>query len=278
MIIANINIRIFDNKGRLRVGAAIGVKGDYLERAQNLLYAGADVLVLDIAHGHSDLAINTIKKIKNEFDCEIIAGNVATKNAVEDLISAGADAIKAGVGSGSICITRLVTGSGVPQLTAVLDCVEIGEKYNISIISDGGCRNSGDIVKALAAGASCVMLGGIFAGTDETPGFTLMKNGTKFKMSRGMASISANITKKRIDQEKLEQEDIEDVVPEGVEAMVPYKGKVSEIIKQLLGGIRSGLSYCGVNNLEDLKKNSEFVKISEAGKIESNPHDVEVIK
>ena len=267
-----------DNKGRLRVGAAIGVKGDYLERAQNLLYAGADIIVLDIAHGHSDLAINAIKKIKSEFDCELIAGNVATKNAVEDLISAGADVVKAGVGGGSICITRIITGFGVPQLTAILDCVEVAEKYNIPIISDGGCRSSGDIVKALAAGASSVMLGNLFAGTDESPGFAIMKNGTKYKMSRGMASVSANITKKKIDQGQVEQEDLDGVVAEGVEAVVPYKGKVSDVIKQLIGGLRSGLSYCGVNNLEDLRKNAEFIKITKAGLIESKPHDVEVIK
>jgi IMP dehydrogenase len=266
-----------DNKGRLRVGAAVGVKEEDIKRAQELLDAGADVLVLDIAHGHSDLAINFIKKIKKEFSCELIAGNVATKNGTEDLISAGADAIKVGVGSGSICITRLVAGSGVPQLTAVLDCAEIAEKYNVPIVSDGGIRNSGDITKALAAGASSVMIGSLLAGTDESPGFVINRNGMKYKMSRGMAGITANLSRK-IANNKIKQDDVEDIIPEGVEAMVPYKGKASEIIKQLIGGLRSGLSYCGVSNLDDLKKNAEFIKITEAGKIESKPHDVDIIK
>ena len=267
-----------DDKGRLRVGVAIGVKGDYLDRARSLLYAGADVLVLDIAHGHSESAISAIKEIKKEFNCELIAGNVATKQGTEDLISAGADAIKVGVGSGSICITRLVAGAGVPQLTAVMDCVEIADKYDVPVISDGGIRTSGDITKALAAGASSVMIGSLLAGTDESPGFTIMRNGSKYKMSRGMATTAANISKQSIDNKKIEQEDIDDIVPEGIEAVVKYKGKASEVLKQLIGGLRSGLSYCGVNNLKDLKNNAEFIKITEAGKIESNPHDVEVIK
>ena len=267
-----------DDKGRLRVGVAIGVKGDYLDRARSLLYAGADVLVLDIAHGHSESAISAIKEIKKEFNCELIAGNVATKQGTEDLISAGADAIKVGVGSGSICITRLVAGAGVPQLTAVMDCVEIADKYDVPVISDGGIRTSGDITKALAAGASSVMIGSLLAGTDESPGFTIMRNGSKYKMSRGMATTAANISKQSIDNKKIEQEDIDDIVPEGIEAVVKYKGKASEVLKQLIGGLRSGLSYCGVNNLKDLKNNAEFIKITEAGKIESHPHDVEVIK
>ncbi len=176
----------------------------------------------------------------------------------------------------SICLTRIVTGSGVPQLTAVLDAVEACEKYNVPLIADGGCRNSGDIMKALAAGASTVMLGGLFAGTEESPGFTLIKNGTKYKMIRGMASATANISKKTIDNGKINQDELEEVVPEGVEAMVPYKGKVSEVIKQLIGGVRSGLSYCGVNNLGDLKKNAEFIRITSAGQIESKAHDVKI--
>ena len=264
-----------DSKGRLRVGAAIGVKDEDIKRAQELLDAGADVLVLDIAHGHADIAMNAIKKIKKEFSCELIAGNVATKQGAEDLISAGADAVKIGVGSGSICITRLVAGSGVPQLTAVLDCANVAEKYNIPIISDGGIRTSGDITKALAAGASSVMIGSLLAGTDESPGFIINKNGMKYKMSRGMAGVTANLSRKATNS-KVKQDDIEDIVPEGVEAVVPYRGKSSEVIKQLIGGLRSGLSYCGVNNLEDLRKNAEFIKITEAGKIESKPHDVKL--
>ena len=268
-----------DSKGRLRVGATIGVKNDYLKRAEALLQAGADILVLDIAHGHSDSAINAIKLIKKEFgDIELIAGNVATKQGTEDLISAGSDAVKCGVGSGSTCITRLVAGVGVPQLTTVMDCAQVAYNYNVPIISDGGIRTSGDITKALAAGASTVMIGSLLAGTDESPGFTIMRNGGKYKMSRGMASVSASASKKAIDNSGLKQDDVEEIVPEGVEAIVQYKGKASEVIKQLMGGLRSGLSYCGVNNLQDLKKNAEFVKITKAGLIESNPHDVDVIK
>ncbi|MEK6835419.1 MAG: IMP dehydrogenase [Nanoarchaeota archaeon] len=268
-----------DVKGRLRVGAAVGVKNDYLKRAEALLQAGTDVIILDIAHGHSDLAINAIKLIKKEFgNVELIAGNVATKEGAEDLISAGADIIKCGVGSGSVCTTRIVAGSGVPQLTAVMDCVKVADKYNIPVISDGGIRTSGDITKALAAGASTVMIGGLLAGTEEAPGLTIMRNGGKYKMSRGMASIAANLSNKSINNSELKQDDVEDIVPEGVESFVPYKGKASEVIKQLIGGLRSGLSYCGVSNLEDLRKNAEFVKITKAGKIESMPHDVELIE
>ncbi|MEK6932343.1 MAG: IMP dehydrogenase [Nanoarchaeota archaeon] len=267
-----------DDKGRLKVGVAIGVKGDYLDRARSLIYAGADVLVLDIAHGHSESAINAIKEIKKNFNCELIAGNVATKQGTEDLISAGADAIKVGVGSGSICITRLVAGAGVPQLTAVIDCAEVADKHDVPIISDGGIRTSGDITKALAAGASTVMIGSLLAGTDESPGLVIMRNGGKYKMSRGMATTAANISKQNFDNKRIEQEDVDDIVPEGVEAVVKYKGKASEVLKQLIGGLRSGLSYCGVNNLKDLKSNVEFIKITEAGKIESHPHDVEAIK
>jgi IMP dehydrogenase len=269
-----------DKKGRLLVGAAVGVKGDFLERTEALLNNGADVIVVDIAHGHSDNAINTVKLIKKAFPtCELIAGNVATEKGTEDLIKAGVDAVKVGVGSGSICITRIVTGSGVPQLTAIIDSVKIAKKYDIPVISDGGTRTSGDVTKALAAGSSSVMIGSLFGGTDESPGKTLVKNGKKYKMYRGMASFSASLGRKYRENAEMniENDDLNDYVPEGVEAMVPYKGSVIEIIRQLVGGVRSGLSYCGVKTISEMYENAEFIKISAAGYKESQPHDVDVI-
>jgi IMP dehydrogenase len=269
-----------DKKGRLLVGAAVGVKGDFLERTETLLEAGADVIVVDIAHGHSDNAINAVKMIKRAFpNCELIAGNVATGNGSKDLIRAGVDAVKVGVGSGSICITRIITGSGVPQVTAVVDSAEVTKDYDIPIISDGGIRTSGDATKALAAGASSVMVGSLFGGTDESPGKTLVKNGKKFKMYRGMASFYASLGRKYREEgsQVIESDDLNDYVPEGVEAMVSYKGSVVDIIRQLVGGLRSGLSYCGAKTIIEMQKNAKFIKITSAGHIESLPHDVEVV-
>ena len=269
-----------DKKGRLLVGAAVGVKGDYLERTESLLDNGADVIVVDIAHGHSDNAINTVKMIKKAFPtCELIAGNIATGKGTEDLIKAGVDAVKVGVGSGSICITRIVTGSGVPQLTAIIDSVKMGKKYDIPIISDGGTRTSGDMTKAFTAGSSSVMIGSMFGGTDESPGKTLVKNGKKYKMYRGMASFYAALGRRYREnpESSSDNEDLNDYVPEGVEAMVPYKGSVIEIIRQLVGGVRSGLSYCGANTIGEMQENAEFIKITLAGYKESHPHDVDII-
>ncbi|HEY6534866.1 MAG TPA: IMP dehydrogenase [Candidatus Nitrosocosmicus sp.] len=269
-----------DKKGRLLVGAAVGVKGDYLERTEALLNNGADVIVVDIAHGHSDNAINTVKLIKKAFpSCELIAGNVATEKGTEDLIKAGVDAVKVGVGSGSICITRVVTGSGVPQLTAIIDSVKKAKEYDIPVISDGGTRTSGDLTKALAAGASSVMIGSMFGGTDESPGKTLVKNGKKYKMYRGMASFAASLGRKYREntESNLNYDELNDYVPEGVEAMVPYKGSVIEIIRQLTGGLRSGLSYCGAKTINEMYDNAEFIKITASGYKESQPHDVDVI-
>ena len=268
-----------DNKGRPIVGAAVGVKGDFMERTEALIDAGTDAIVVDIAHGHSENAINTVKNIKKAFpNCELIAGNVATAKGTEDLIKAGVDAVKVGVGSGSICITRVITGSGVPQLTAVMDCAKIGKEYNIPIISDGGTRTSGDATKALAAGASSIMVGGIFGGTDETPGTTITKNNKRFKIYRGMASLAASMGRKTKETGTLElTDDINDYVAEGVEGMVPYKGSVTDIITQMTGGIRSGLSYCGAHNIKQMHENAEFIKISRAGFAESQPHDVDVM-
>ncbi len=268
-----------DEKGRPLVGAAVGVKGDFMQRTEALLDAGVDVIVVDIAHGHSENAINTVKNIKKAFpNCELIAGNVATAHGTEDLIKAGVDAVKVGVGSGSICITRVITGSGVPQLTAVLDCAKIGNEHNIPIISDGGTRTSGDATKALAAGAHSVMIGGILGGTDESPGSTISKNGKRFKIYRGMASLGASLGRKSKDSGNAGlTDDLNDYVAEGVEGMVPYRGSVTDIITQMTGGIRSGLSYCGAHNIKQMQKNAEFIKISRAGFAESQPHDVDVM-
>jgi len=268
-----------DGKGRPLVGAAVGVKGDFMERSESLLEAGADVLVVDIAHGHSENALNTVRNIKRAFpDCELIAGNVATAQGARDLIRAGVDAVKVGVGSGSICITRVITGSGVPQLTAVIDCARVGRDYDIPIISDGGTRTSGDATKVLAAGASSIMIGSMLGGTDESPGTVLTKNGKRYKVYRGMASLAASIGRKSKETGYTSlDDDLNDYVAEGVEAMVPYKGSVTDILKQLTGGLRSGLSYCGAHTIPQMQENAEFIKMSRAGFAESNPHDVSVM-
>jgi len=275
----NYPIASHDTKGRPLVGAAVGVKGDFLERTEALLEAGTDAIVVDIAHGHSENAISTVKNIKKAFpNCELIAGNVATAQGTEDLIKAGVDAVKVGVGSGSICITRVITGSGVPQLTAVLDCAEIGKKYDIPIISDGGTRTSGDATKALAAGASSVMLGSMLGGTDESPGSTISKNGKRYKIYRGMASLAAARGRKSKETGLIDLgDDLNDYVAEGVEAFVPYKGSVTDILTQITGGIRSGLSYCGGHTIEQMQENAEFIKMSGAGFAESKPHDVDLM-
>ena len=268
-----------DKKGRPLVGAAVGVKGDFMERAESLLEADADVLVVDIAHGHSENAINTVHHIKKAFpDSELVAGNVATAKGAEDLIKAGVDAVKVGVGSGSICITRVVTGSGVPQLTAVIDCAKVGKDNDIPIISDGGTRNSGDATKALAAGASSVMIGSMLGGTDESPGSLLTKNGKRFKVYRGMASLAASLGRKSKETGYVSlEDDLNDYIAEGVEAMVPYKGSITDILKQLTGGVRSGLSYCGAHSIPQMQENAEFIKMSHAGFAESQPHDVSLM-
>ena len=268
-----------DKKGRPLVGAAVGVKGDFLERSESLLEAGVDVLVVDIAHGHSENAISTVHNIKKAFpNCELIAGNIATAQGAEDLIKAGVDAVKIGVGSGSICITRVITGSGVPQLTAVMDCAKVSRDHGIPIISDGGTRTSGDATKALASGASTVMVGSMLGGTDESPGTVLTKNGKRFKVYRGMASLAASIGRKSKETGSMSlDDDLNDYVAEGVEAMVPHKGTVTDILKQLTGGVRSGLSYCGAHTILQMQENAEFIKMSRAGFAESQPHDVSLM-
>lgn len=260
-----------DKKGRLLVGAAIGVKSDFLERSAALVDAGCDVLVVDIAHGHSVHAIEVIQKLKQHFPLVgIIAGNVATPEGTEDLIKAGADAIKVGVGPGSMCSTRIVTGSGVPQFTAVSECAKAAATYNIPIIADGGIKESGDIVKALAAGASTVMIGGLLAGTEESPGIFITKNNMKFKLYRGMASVGAALSKLRVDNQT--EADLNEITPEGVEKLVPFKGSARDIIKKLIGGLLSGISYSGGTSIKELQENAEFIKITGAGWEESIPH------
>lgn len=275
-----------DKKGRLRVAAAVGVRGDYLERARRLQEVGADCLVVDIAHGHSSYAIETLRAIKKDLgDVEVVAGNVATSKGAADLIKAGADAVKVGVGSGSICVTRVVTGSGVPQLTAIIDAAHAARDEDVPIIADGGVRNPGDVTKALAAGASTVMIGSLFAGTEESPGPTILREGVRYKLTRGMASLAATVDRRMREgggnhvakESDIIEEVIQETVPEGVEGLIPYKGKVEEVVKELVGGLRSGMSYSGAHTIAELQANAEFLRITSAGHKESLPHDIQKV-
>jgi IMP dehydrogenase len=267
-----------DQKGRLLVGAAIGVVGDYLDRALELVMAGCDALVIDIAHGHSENAIRAVQEIRSRLGAvDLIAGNVATAEGTKDLVEAGADAIKVGVGPGSICITRVVTGVGVPQLTAVMDSVRAAERYGVPIVADGGIRQAGDVSKALAAGASTVMVGNLLAGTRESPGVVVTRNGRRYKASRGMASAEATLERRRREKPGWEGEtDLSDVIPEGVEGLVPFKGDAGEVLVQLVGGLRSGMSYLGAHDLAEFRHNASFIQITNAGMKESEPHDIEL--
>jgi len=266
-----------DKLGRLMVGAAVGTGEDTLKRAELLINAGVDVLVIDTAHGHSKAVMATLKMIKKKYDIEVIAGNVATAEGTADLIKAGADAVKIGIGPGSICTTRIVAGAGVPQLTAIMDCYSVASKQNIPLIADGGIKYSGDIAKALAAGASSVMIGSLFAGTDESPGEIVLFQGRSYKVYRGMGSIGAMAqgAKDRYQQEGVETQKL---VPEGVEGRVPHKGSLAQTAHQLLGGLRSGMGYCGAKNLVSFVKKARFVQITNAGLRESHVHDVIITK
>ncbi len=267
-----------DSLGRLRVGAALGVGKDALTRTAALIKAGVDVLVVDTAHGHSKRVISTVRELRKRYpELELIAGNVATAEATRDLIAAGVNAVKVGVGPGSICTTRIVAGAGVPQITAIKECSEVADAANIPIIADGGIKFSGDVTKAIAAGASSVMIGGLFAGTDESPGELMLFQGRTYKVYRGMGSIGAmeSGSKDRYAQEKVESKKL---VPEGVEGRVPYKGLLSASMHQLLGGLRSGMGYCGCKNIEELRRKAQFVRITPAGLRESHVHDVTVTK
>ena len=265
-----------DNNGRLLCAAAIGVTGDMLERAAALVEAQADALVLDSAHGHSKNILNAVSRVKAAFpDISLIAGNVATAEGTQALIDAGADAVKVGIGPGSICTTRVIAGIGVPQITAIYDAANVASKHNIPVIADGGIKYSGEIVKALAAGANCVMLGSLVAGCEESPGDTEIYQGRQFKVYRGMGSLGAMAQGSK---DRYFQADSRKLVPEGVEGRVPYKGPLSETVFQLLGGLRSGMGYCGCQTITALQENSRFVRITNAGLVESHPHDVFITK
>ncbi|HHY46751.1 MAG TPA: IMP dehydrogenase [Firmicutes bacterium] len=265
-----------DSKGRLRVGAAIGVGKDMLPRAEALVAAGVDVLVIDTAHGHSKGVIDAVAKVRKAFpEVEIIAGNVATGEATLALIHAGADAVKVGVGPGSICTTRVVAGIGVPQITAISWCAGAAAKYGVPIIADGGIKYSGDITKALAAGADTVMIGNLFAGTEESPGEQVIYKGRSFKVYRGMGSMGAM---KEGSQDRYFQEGQRKLVPEGIEGRVPYKGALADTVYQLVGGLRAGMGYCGARTIKELQAKARFIKITNAGLRESHPHDVVITK
>src|SRR3990170_1701213 len=267
-----------DARGRLRVGAALGVSKDLLERAEALIAAGVDILVIDSSHGHSRGVLASLEKVKNGFPgVPLMAGNVATTQGTKDLIEAGADCVKVGIGPGSICTTRVVTGAGVPQITAIMDCAEEAEKYKIPIIADGGIKYSGDIAKALAAGANAVMIGSLFAGTEESPGETVLFEGRSYKIYRGMGSLEA-MKSGSGDRYFQEEEDIKKMVPEGIEGRVPHRGSLSESVYQLIGGLRSGMGICGAKNIAELQKKAQFIQITIAGLRESHPHGVIITK
>jgi IMP dehydrogenase len=266
-----------DDKGRLRVGAAVGVTGDYLERARELVDAKVDVIVVDTAHGHSSRVLEAARQIKEKHpEVDLVAGNVATFEAACDLIQLGVDGVKVGIGPGSICTTRVVTGAGVPQLTAIAECARAARQSGVPIIADGGIKFSGDISKAIAAGAGTVMIGSLFAGTEESPGETILYQGRTFKSYRGMGSISA-MTSGSGDRYAQEGEAAK-MVPEGIEGRVPYKGLLAEMVTQMVGGLRSGMGYCGCATIEELRQKARFVRISAAGLRESHVHDVIITK
>ena len=267
-----------DEKGRLAVGAAVGVRDKEMRRVESALEAGADCIVVDIAHGDSQLEIEMIKNIRKHFsNAQIIGGNVATADGTKRLIDAGADCVKVGVGPGSICITRLVAGSGVPQLTAVIEGAQAAAPYGIPIIADGGIRHPGDVAKAIAAGAQTVMIGSLLAGTDESPGMIMTRGGHRYKASRGMASLEANIQRNKREGADVSQEDVEEYVAEGVEAAVPYRGRAREVLHQLIGGLQSGMSYSGATSIEEFQGKAIFVRMTGAGLKESGAHDVEIL-
>ncbi|WP_271629604.1 IMP dehydrogenase [Caldicellulosiruptor sp. DIB 104C] len=265
-----------DSRGRLLCAAAVGVSKDTEQRVEALVKAQVDVIVVDTAHGHSKGVIETVKKIKAKYpNLQVVAGNIATAEAAHDLIKAGADCIKVGIGPGSICTTRVVAGIGVPQITAIMDCADVAKEYGIPVIADGGIRYSGDITKALAAGADVVMIGSLFAGCEESPGECEIYQGRRFKVYRGMGSLSAM---KAGSKDRYFQEDASKLVPEGVEGRVPYKGPLEDTVFQLVGGLKAGMGYCGARTIKELQEKAKFVKITQAGVRESHPHDIYITK
>lgn len=265
-----------DKHGRLLCGAAVGISKDTMDRAEALVQSGIDVLVVDSAHGHHINILDAVRKLRAAYpDLTIIAGNVATGEATRDLIEAGASVIKVGIGPGSICTTRVIAGIGVPQITAIYDCASVAREYNIPVIADGGIKYSGDITKAIASGASAIMIGSLFAGTAESPGETEIFQGRSFKVYRGMGSIGAM---KEGSKDRYFQENESKLVPEGIEGRVPYKGPLADTVHQLLGGLRSGMGYCGTSSLDELKNDTQFVRITGSGLRESHPHDVQITK
>ena len=267
-----------DKLGRLRVGAAVGVTSDTMDRVTALFGSGVDVIVVDTAHGHSKGVITMVKQIKSRFEVQLIAGNVATGEATRDLIKAGADAVKVGIGPGSICTTRVVAGVGVPQVTAIMECAKVASKSRIPLIADGGIKQTGDIAKAIAAGADSVMLGSLFAGVDESPGEKVLYEGRSYKMYRGMGSIEAmkEGSKDRYFQDV--EDDLQKLVPEGIEGRVPSKGSLSETVHQMIGGLRAAMGYCGCHTIAEMKTKAQFVRMTDAGLRESHPHDVAITK
>ena len=269
-----------DDAGRLRVGAAVGVGVPGIERAEALIDAGADVIVVDTAHGHSSAVLRTVHEIRSRYDVNIIAGNVGTAAGAEDLLRAGADAIKVGIGPGAICTTRIVAGAGMPQITAIYECAQVAARFGATVIGDGGIQYSGDIAKAIAAGADSVMIGSMFAGTDESPGDVLLDQGERYKEFRGMGSMAA-MKQRGYSKDRYAQADVHNVsklVPEGIESRVPYKGPISTIVYQLVGGLRSAMGYCGVGTVLEMKERARFVRITGAGLRESHPHDVQITR
>lgn len=266
-----------DSKGRLRVGAAVGIKGDYLERAKALVREGVDILVLDVAHAHSDMALTAITELKKRFKVDVLAGNIATGEAAKDLIKAGADGVKVGIGNGTICTTRLVAGCGVPQLTAVLDVVKVAKKYGVPVSNDGGIATPGNFTKAIAAGCNAAIFGSVFAGTEETPGPIVYKDGKRYKHYHGSTSYTSNVMKEARENKQAVKKFLKDAYVEGVESLVPFKGPVNSVIDAYMKGLRSGATYCGAKTITEMQTNAKFIRVTGAGFKESGTHDVKEV-